>query len=319
VIIECLVFLAAQIAADITAAAFTFGASTAAIPAEEAAARFTILSVIRSAVFKLVSHMVESIASQVVFTFFAQFIEYCQGRRKSFDGSQIATSAENGAIGGAIGFGMGGLGKGLGKLGGKIPLPNSITNLPDPVKNFATGTGKALGAIGWGAISGTAEASGQDAAAGSFGDEIAGAENGAFSGGYGKFHEWSNPDDALSLSMGKYLDNGLNKMFPPTKVGGSEPPTTPPTPEPDSYELPPLNLPPADDWTGWAEGYEPPSDTSISTGSHSSPVPSEPGSPLSQHPIPQVSQDPSVTTPPHDQSDSEPFDDWLTWVQGLDL
>jgi hypothetical protein len=154
-IIEQLIFLAAQIAADIAAAPFTFGASAALIEAEMVATRTVVATVIRRSIIGLLAHLAESIANQTVTTFIAQFIEWCQKRRPGLDGRQVALAARNGLIGGTVGFGMGNLG-GLGKSGiGKltqdhIPTAGVLTHVPDAVRNTLGGLAKTPFDVGWG-------------------------------------------------------------------------------------------------------------------------------------------------------------------------
>lgn len=128
------VFLAAQIAAGISAAAFTLGGSLSLIEPQVLASRIVVTTLIRKAVIGMVTHLAESVANQTVTTFLAQFIEFCQKRRAGFDGKQIALATQNGAIGGAVGFGMGNLGglarTGVGKIAGnKIPVPDVLTKV----------------------------------------------------------------------------------------------------------------------------------------------------------------------------------------------
>jgi hypothetical protein len=274
IIIESLILLAAQIAADVAAAAFTFGASATLIGPEMVATRVAIVTAIRSAVIRLTSHLVESVANQVVMTFLAQLIEMAQHRRKSFDGGQIALAAKNGAIGGAVGFGMGNLGglakSGLGRIGSHIPVPNAFAHVPPTLPRGASGGGKVILASGWGAVSGAAESAAQDAAAGSFGDQIPGAENGAFSGALGRFHSGINPGGKFSLSIGDHLNEKLNSLLGPKDQGTvptpvpSRTPTPVPTPtpsrtstpEPIAGREPPVlpPLPPSEDWGAWTHG-----------------------------------------------------------------
>jgi hypothetical protein len=210
-IIAQLVVLAAEIAIDIALAPFTFGASESAAVAQTAAARITCTMLIRKAVIKLIAHLAESEFNQVGLDFFAQFIEICQHRRSGFDAGELRIAATNGAVGGAVGFGMGGLGalfkKGIGKAAGDHRL------------GFGAGV---LFDGGWGAASGAAEASAQDAALGGSGDTTTGAMNGAFSGFKGAGHSALNPHDKIPLTAGHYFESGLNhgwdKAFPGAKT-----------------------------------------------------------------------------------------------------
>jgi hypothetical protein len=252
-IIEQLIFLAAQIAADIAAAFFTFGESLTLIEPEMLATRALVTMLIRKTIVGLVTHLAESVANQTVTTFVAQFIEFCQGRRSSFDGGQIALAAQNGAIGGALGFGMGNLGglvkNGFGKLTKGIPVPAAVAHVPGAVNSVANGVVKTSFDVGWGAASGAAEAAAQDAGSGGSGDEVYGAENGAFSGGRDKFHSTFNPSDKFSVSAGHYLNKGINTSFDGKRP---EPPGTPP-PVPPPSGPPILEIPSPVDWNAWSD------------------------------------------------------------------
>jgi hypothetical protein len=254
-IIEQLIFLAAQIAADIAAAAFTFGESLTLIEPEMLATRAFVTMLIRKTIVVLVTHLTESVANQTVTTFTAQFIEFCQGRRSSFDAGQIALAAQNGAIGGAVGFGLGNLGgfakTGFGKLTQhRIPIPATGASVPGAVNSFANGAVKTSFDVGWGAASGAAEAAAQDAAVGGSGDEVFGAENGAFSGGRDRFHSTVNPHDTFSVSAGHYLDKGINAGFDGKRP---RPPGTPPPVPPQDAGPPILETPPPEDWNAWSD------------------------------------------------------------------
>jgi hypothetical protein len=249
-IIEALIFLAAQIAADIAAAPFTFGGSTALIEAHEVAVRAAIVTMIRKAIVKLAAHLAESVANQTVTTFIAQLIEWLQKRRHSFDAGQIALAAKNGAIGGAVGFGMGNLG-GLAKMGagklsrGGIIAPAALANIPGPVRTVGSGGAKTTFDVGWGAASGASEAAAQDAAAGGSGDEVFGAENGALSGGRDRLHSVLNPHDKYSVSAATAIEKGINSAFDKPRT---VPPRTPVQANPPVLQ----HLPPPTDWGDWS-------------------------------------------------------------------
>lgn len=311
-IIESLILLALQIAADLAAAAFTMGASTLAIEPQMIATRTVIIGFIRSAMIRLTSHLVESVANQVVMTFIAQLIERAQHRRSGFDVGQIALAAKNGAIGGAVGFGMGNLGglakSGLGKLGAHIPLPDAVGHvaaaIPKPVRAVAIGAGNTVVTAAWGAASGTAEAAAQDAAAGSFGDEISGSENGAFSGAFSRFHGAANPGDRFPVTIGGPLNKAVNSLAAPKDGGagrgtGTGPPRTPGA----GIELPELNLPAPDDWGTWPDDFPAPTD-------HTPPT-----TPL-QPPTPALTNQPASHNPPP-TLDPLPPEDWSGWADSV--
>jgi hypothetical protein len=252
-IIAQLVILAAEIAIDLALAPFTFGASEGAAVAETAATRVAVNVLIRKTVIKLIAHLTESEFNQVGLDFFAQFIEICQHRRSGFDTNELKTAAINGAVGGAVGFGMGGLGSlvksGLGKGLGDH-LPGFGSDRPTGWKDAAGFGAGVLFDGGWGAASGAAEASAQDAALGGSGDTNTGAMNGAFSGFKGAGHSALNPHDKFSLEAGHYFDSGLNhawdKAFPTPSGDHSGPDThtpdntftSPPPDQPHSFGLP---------------------------------------------------------------------------------
>jgi hypothetical protein len=250
-IITQLVILAAEIAIDLALAPFTFGASEGAAVAETAATRVAVNVLIRKTVIKLIAHLAESEFNQVGLDFFAQFIEICQHRRTGFDTNELKTAAINGAVGGAVGFGMGGLGSlvknGLGKGLGDH-LPGFEKDRPTSWKEAGGFGAGVLFDGGWGAASGAAEASAQDAALGGSGDTTGGAMNGAFSGFKAAGHTALNPDDKVSLSAGHYFDTGLNhawdKAFPTPQDdhSGTHTPdegfTTPPPDQAHSFGMP---------------------------------------------------------------------------------
>ena len=224
-IIESLILLAVQIAIDIYEAFFTGGASLLQIAPQMIATRISIMTLIRQTIIRLTSHMAESVANQVVMTVIAQGIADAR-HHAHFDAGQVALAAENGAIGGGVGFGMGVLGKGLGSaskkglgaLGIHLAVPRALTNhVPENLVDFA---GKTVLSAGWGAASGAAEAAAQDASSHSSGDEIAGAENGMFGGLGGRMHEILNPNGKFPVTIGPPIDEKLNSLF---DKGGNAP------------------------------------------------------------------------------------------------
>jgi hypothetical protein len=248
-IIEALVVLAAQIAADVIAAPFSGGASLAEARVATAATRVLIMNLIRQATTKIIAHFASAELGQVGLTFLAQLIEICKHRQSGFNCGELTTAAVNAAIGGAVGLGMG-------QFGGMLKAGASKLADTDGGRELAASAGpagsrampalaKAAFDIGWGSASGTAEASGQDAAAGSFGDEIAGAANGAFSGGKDRFHATVNPAGKFSISPARYIERGFGHLLD----GGSlqhRDPTPPPAPSPSlGIEL--------EDWQAWSE------------------------------------------------------------------
>ncbi|GAA1982194.1 WXG100 family type VII secretion target [Amycolatopsis minnesotensis] len=248
-IIELLVLLAIQIAAEIAAAPFTFGASLESIPGEMAATRAVVVTVLRRAVIGLISHLAASLLEQVGVVFLDQFILICQHKLSGFRGDTFKTAAINATVGGAVGLGVGALG-GLAKAGTAKSLREHIPaarhfdgtapkTWKDGGKHFAF---NAPLDIGWGAATGAAEAAAQDAATGSTGDEVYGAENGAFTGARDAGHNAFNPHSKFSTNPAYYLDKKLNGHWDKTR--------TPPTTSDDRPpRLPPLGR---EDWDTWA-------------------------------------------------------------------
>jgi hypothetical protein len=256
IIIELLVILVIEIAADIAAAPFTFGASLANIAVEMTATRVAIVTVIRRVVIGLVSHLAASVLAQVGATFLAEFIEWCRHKGAGFNTALLATAAVNGTVGGAVGFGMGGLGH-LAKTGAAKSLRDVV-----PAARFFDGTApttwKSAGTrfavntpldIGWGAATGVAEAAAQDAASGASGDEVYGAENGAFTGARHTAHTAVNPHDTFSTNPAHYLDKALNNRFDNHSAQPPRPPATPVEEQPP--RLPEL---PTENWDTWTAG-----------------------------------------------------------------
>ncbi|MEU5852140.1 hypothetical protein [Saccharopolyspora shandongensis] len=255
IIIELLVLLAIDIAALIAAAIATFGASTAMIPGEMAVTRVSIQAMIRKTISELLAHLAGSVLDQVGVTFLAQFVEICKGKQKGFNGAMLKTAAQNGAVGGAVGIGAGALGNflkigGAKALNGKVPGAKLFDGSPATTWK---GAGAKFGAnmplhAGWGAGVGAAEAAAQDAASGSTGDEVYGAENGAFAGtmdaGRGAF----NPHGKFSTSSSVYVDKLLNLPWR-NKNGG------PASPTPIQTEIGPPKLPEIqkEDWNAWTD------------------------------------------------------------------
>jgi hypothetical protein len=246
IIIELVSLLAAQLALDLALAVFTGGASMAEAAVETAETRVAIATVIRRCIVRVISHFAGSEFTQLGTTIFTELVV-----QHHLDGSQIRTAAENGAIGGAIGLGMGNLGglvkAGAGELADLDALTRLSAKIPDNVQTRASQAAELAFDVGWGAASGTAEAAGQDVAAGSFGDEKAGALNGGLGGVLDRSHSFFNPADKLSLSPAQHIDSGLNGL-----LDGKEPPSPTATPEPDA---PPVLEPiPQENWDAWAEG-----------------------------------------------------------------
>ncbi|QIZ35020.1 hypothetical protein [Saccharopolyspora sp. ASAGF58] len=263
IIIELLVILAIDIAALIAAAVVTFGASMALIPAKMAATRTTLTTVLRKAITELLAHLASSVFDQVAVTFFAQFIQICQRKRKGFDGGMLAIAAQNGAVGGAVGVGAGALGNAI-KVSGAKALSGEVpgTHLFDgSAANTWQGATARFGAnlpvhAAWGSAVGAAEAAAQDAASGASGDEVYGAENGAFIGAVDAARGSFNPHGKFSTSTGVYLDKALNipwrdKDTSQPGPNPSESPSRPNTPVPTTSEPPKLPGAPKEDWTAW--------------------------------------------------------------------
>ncbi|MFD9888114.1 hypothetical protein ACFWY9_02140 [Amycolatopsis sp. NPDC059027] len=250
IVIQLLVLLVIQIAAEIAAAPFTFGASLASIPGEMAATRAAAIIVIRRAVIGLVSHLAASLLEQVGVVFLAQFILSCQHKLSGFRGDMFKTAAVNAVVGGAVGLGAGAAGN-LAKnaaaksLRDHIPAARHLdgtppTNWKDAGKHFAL---NAPLDAGLGAATGVAEAAAQDAASGSSGDEVYGAENGAFTGARDAAHNAFNPHSKFSTNPAYYLDKALNERFDKPK-----------TPPPDGQGPPRLPEVRREDWDAWANG-----------------------------------------------------------------
>ncbi|MEV6233745.1 hypothetical protein AB0L88_38385 [Saccharopolyspora shandongensis] len=258
IIIQLLVILAFDIAALIAAAVVAFGASTALIPVRMAATRTTLTAFLRKAIIEVLAHVASSVFDQVGVTFFAQFIQICQGKRKSFDGGMLAIAAQNGAVGGAVGIGAGALGNTI-KVGGAKALNGKVpgTHLFDgSAANTWKGATARFGAnlpvlAAWGSAVGAAEAAAQDAASGASGDEVYGAENGALIGAVDAGRGAYNPQGKFSTSAGVYLDKALN--LPWRDKGTPQPDPSHPSPPPTTSEPPKLPEAPKENWTAWAD------------------------------------------------------------------
>ena len=217
-VIGALVVLAIQLMVDLY---FAWCGGEVAAEAEIVTTRVFFLMLLRKAVIAAVTRVAESVLAQVGFDLLAQVIELGQHHRGSIDWSEVETAAKNGAIGGAIGFGMGGLGKlmgkGLGKVGGDALGTLGNDGLGGALaKGLTSDLGKSVAKVGWNigfsSITGMAEGAAQDAVDGSSGDYVSGAANGAFNGAMGSFHEHVNPNSKFSISPGDYLENKLNSL-----------------------------------------------------------------------------------------------------------
>ncbi|MFE0022029.1 hypothetical protein [Amycolatopsis sp. NPDC059021] len=249
IIIQLLVLLVIQIAAEIAAAPFTFGASLASIPGEMAATRAIAVVVIRRAVIGLVSHLAASLLEQVGVVFLAQFILICQHKLSGFRGDMFKTAAVNAVVGGAVGLGAGAAGNfaknaAAKSLRERVPAARHLdgtppTNWKDAGKHFAL---NAPVDVGLGAATGVAEAVAQDAATGSSGDEIYGAENGAFTGARDAAHNAFNPHSKFSTNPAYYLDKSLNERW--------DKPKTPPPADQGPPRLPEVRR---EDWDAWTK------------------------------------------------------------------
>ncbi|MEV5543957.1 hypothetical protein AB0L13_44825 [Saccharopolyspora shandongensis] len=253
IIIELLVILALQIAAEIAAAPYTFGASLANIIVHMTATRAAIVTVIRRAIIGLISHLAASLLNQVGVVFLAQFILICQHKLSGFRSQAFTAAAVNAAVGGAVGLGMGGLGN-LAKTSVAKSLRHTV-----PAARFFDGsaptTWKSAGTrfgvnapldTGWGAATGVAEAAAQDAASGVSGDEVYGAMNGAFTGTRDTAHTAFNPRSKFSTNPAYYMDKALNNRL--DKHNGQPPP---PPGAPTGQEPPRLPEIPREDWGAW--------------------------------------------------------------------
>ncbi|GAA4531704.1 WXG100-like domain-containing protein [Amycolatopsis samaneae] len=249
IVIQLLVLLVIQIAMEIAAAPFTFGASLASIPGEMAATRALALVVIRRAVIGLVSHLAASLLEQVGVVFLAQFVLICQHKLSGFRADMFKTAAVNAVVGGAVGLGVGAAGNLAKNAAAKsssrhVPAARHLdgtppTNWKDAGKHFAL---NAPLDIGVGAATGVAEAAAQDAATGSSGDEVYGAENGAFTGARDAAHNAFNPHSKFSTNPAYYLDKGLNDRWDKA----TKPP--PPPVEQGPPRLPEVRR---EDWDAW--------------------------------------------------------------------
>jgi hypothetical protein len=252
-IIEALVVLAAQIAVDVIAAPFTGGASMEEAAEAVVATRVLIMILARRLAAKVIAHFAAAELEQVGLTFLAELIEIFRHHQSGFDAAELRTAAINGGIGGAVGLGMGHLG-GLLKAGGGKLAHDLTAGAPPAAGRVAPVVAGTIFDIGWGSASGTAEAAAQDAAAGSFGDEVAGAANGAFAGGKDRFHQAVNQADRFAISPMPYLEKGLLKVMgasgqppgPPGSRPGTPPaelPSRPATPVPGQPPGPPGSRP----------------------------------------------------------------------------
>ncbi|GAA4545196.1 WXG100-like domain-containing protein [Amycolatopsis samaneae] len=106
-IVGTLIMLAMQIAWALANAFWTFGASTATIPAMQAAARTSVQVVLKN----LVMAVLFGIVFQVGMDAAIQGIQMLKGDRTKWDADLTKGAAIAGAIGGVIGFGLGAAGK----------------------------------------------------------------------------------------------------------------------------------------------------------------------------------------------------------------
>ncbi|MFD9890248.1 putative nucleotidyltransferase substrate binding domain-containing protein [Amycolatopsis sp. NPDC059027] len=106
-IVGTLIMLAVQIAWALANAFWTFGASTATIPAMQAAARISVQVVLKN----LVMAVLFGIVFQVGMDAAIQGIQMLKGDRTKWDTDLTKGAAIAGAIGGVIGFGLGAAGK----------------------------------------------------------------------------------------------------------------------------------------------------------------------------------------------------------------
>ncbi|WP_444978671.1 WXG100-like domain-containing protein, partial [Actinoplanes derwentensis] len=116
-VIGSLILLAQSIVAALSASFFTFGASAAAIPAMQTAARFTVKAILR----KLFQAILQGVIRQVALDAAVQGIQVLKGDRTSWDWEKTKGAAIAGAVGGVIGFGLGaGISKLAPQLEGKV-------------------------------------------------------------------------------------------------------------------------------------------------------------------------------------------------------
>lgn len=240
-IIALVIVLAAEIAGDIAAAPVTFGASLALIAGQQAATRVAILAAVKEAVLNLVAHVAGAMLTQVGAAFLADFVVWCRHKEAGFDTGMLQNAAINGAVGGAVGLVTANAGfvlkKRLGSaLGEKVPFARlydgtAPTTWQEAVKRF--GANAPVDAA-LGSATGVAEAAAQDAATGFSGDEVYGAENGAFTGGRDALHNAINPHGKYSTNPAVYIDKGLSHLFtsrtqppPPGPVTDAAPPRLP--------------------------------------------------------------------------------------------
>ncbi|MFB9566292.1 WXG100 family type VII secretion target, partial [Saccharopolyspora hordei] len=136
-IIASLIALAAQIAAMVAAAPFTFGASTAGVAAAQAVTRTVVMQFFRQLVMSILKNVAVEIATSLAIEFAVQGVQIASGERDGFDAGKFKDAAISGAIGGVVGGAFEGVGKGLGRQAGDA--------VGDAAGGAATTAGRAAG------------------------------------------------------------------------------------------------------------------------------------------------------------------------------
>ncbi|MDX2707785.1 hypothetical protein PV350_33790 [Streptomyces sp. PA03-6a] len=206
-IIGALVVLFLQLIID--SALWMFGGEAKAA-ADIAATRVLCMAFVRQAVTHMLTRLTESVVAMVGMDLLAQIIEIGRGHRRSPDGHELGVAAVNGAVGGAVGFGMGLVGgaamNGLKNLT-KKPI---FTNLPHHAQSLTKiGTVVTFNA-GFGALTGMTEAAAQDSVYGLSGDWVAGAANGSFNAVWGARHNAQNPAGRFALSPAEHAERFID-------------------------------------------------------------------------------------------------------------
>jgi hypothetical protein len=210
-IIGLLVTLAVQLMID---AAFALFGTESAAAVQVAAARVAARILIRKAVVRLSTQLAESELAQVGWDLFAQLVN---GHGGSINTRELRDAAIGGAVGGAVGLGVGGLGSVLAGgakrvLGNRFPTTLSDAASSGGTANDVSGFAAHVGDVGWNAAAGAAEAAAQDAALGSSGDTVSGAENGGFAGLQRGAHSVLNHGNRYSLSPADHLNLVLDRV-----------------------------------------------------------------------------------------------------------
>jgi hypothetical protein len=186
--IALLIITAIEIAMLIASAFATFGASTAAIPAVEAAAQITARTIFQRLLIAIAKHAAIGALQGVGLDVLIQGIQIAKGDRDGLDLRKTALAGMDGAIGGAI---SGGVGHGLGHVPGLRGTADSA------VGNMFQGAARGALAEGVSGVAGTAataavhgdpitlESLAKGGTSGAFGGSVGGARDGLNSYGAG--------------------------------------------------------------------------------------------------------------------------------------